>query len=253
MAWARLQSFNGLGSTSCTATPGSNLTSGSVMIAVVAVNSNTGSTPSITVKDASANSFLQVAAAPAVAYSNGSVFLFCISTPAGDAGAKPVITATDSLADEISLLVVEFSGLATGGTLGSMVDGTAGTSSGSAASPTTSPSYSSSLASELLISCVGDTGGYTWTKPAALAADPNNQNGTSNGDASLAYGNSTGTSESAVWTFTGSGSQWASILVAFKLSGPVITSGPLLGLQALVQAPVTVPSVSGWRNAAHSR
>ena len=32
-----------------------------------------------------------------------------------------------------------------------------------------------------------------------------------------------------------------------------ITSGPALGLQALVQAPVTVASVSGWRNAAHSR
>ena len=31
------------------------------------------------------------------------------------------------------------------------------------------------------------------------------------------------------------------------------TSGPLLGLQALVQAPVTAVSVSGWRNAAHSR
>lgn len=31
------------------------------------------------------------------------------------------------------------------------------------------------------------------------------------------------------------------------------TSGPPLGLQALVQAPVTVPLLSGWRNAAHSR
>ena len=36
--------------------------------------------------------------------------------------------------------------------------------------------------------------------------------------------------------------------------GPAGTnSGPPLGLQALVQAPVTAVSVSGWRNAAHSR
>ena len=32
-----------------------------------------------------------------------------------------------------------------------------------------------------------------------------------------------------------------------------IAAGPPLGLQALVQPPVIVPSVSGWRNAAHSR
>jgi hypothetical protein len=31
------------------------------------------------------------------------------------------------------------------------------------------------------------------------------------------------------------------------------TVGPPPGLQALVQAPVTVPVISGWRNAAHSR
>ena len=38
------------------------------------------------------------------------------------------------------------------------------------------------------------------------------------------------------------------------LIGPAGTSsGPLLGLQPLVQAPVTAVSVSGWRNAAHSR
>ena len=66
------------------------------------------------------------------------------------------------------------------------------------------------------------------------------------------YKNSGNTAESASFTLNGT-AHWNTLLVAFQLGGPVITSGPLLGLQPLVQAPVTTVSVSGWRNAGHSR
>jgi hypothetical protein len=150
---------------------------------------------------------------------DGSLWLFVLNTPTGDVGTKPAIKATCTVADFLSILVIEVSGLATGSTLAALVDGTAGSSNGSSSSPITNPTYGSSVANEFLLSCVGDTGSYTWTHPSGYTPDPDNLNGSSFGDASLAYVNSTGGTESGVWTFTGSGAQWGSILVAFKLAG----------------------------------
>jgi hypothetical protein len=153
-----------------------------------------------------------------VAGIDGTLWIFVLNTPSGDAGTKPAIKATDNQSgDFVSLLVIEVSGLATGSTLAALVDGTAGGSSGTS-SPITNPTYSSSVANEFLVSCVGDTMSATWTHPTGYTPSANNLNGSSFADASLSYANSTGGTESAVWTFTGSGGQYGSILVAFKLA-----------------------------------
>ena len=76
-------------------------------------------------------------------------------------------------------------------------------------------------------------------------------------------GNTDGNSAGATNTGTGSvtitwggmpgGDSNNSWGVEITAGGPVITSGPSLGMQCVIQPAVTVPSVSGWRNAGHSR
>ena len=260
MAWSRLQSASatssegGLSGT-VAATFGTNLTAGSKIIAAVAVNAATGGVDEvISVKDGAGNSLTELASNSGGA-GGGWTELWAMDTPAGDAGTKPTITATlGAVADSYgaTILIQEVSGLATGNTT-AMLDGTAGVNHGSSTGPATSGSYSSTASSEYLVAVYGDVGnGVTVTDSSGYSADPNEVNASNNATLLVNYKNSGNTSESASFTLGGT-AEWSVLLVAFKLGGPVITSGPLLGLQGLVQAPAVVASVSGWRNAGHSR
>src|SRR6202035_4100596 len=146
------------------------------------------------------------------------VSLWAMDTPAGDVGIKPAITVTATAGLGISLVVQEVSGLLAGNTT-AMCDGTLASNSGTGGASTGSPTYSSTASSEYLVSMYGDDGGpETWTKPAALTADPNDINSNSFATAAIAYGNSTGGAESASWALTGTATNWGTLLVAFKLA-----------------------------------
>ena len=235
MSWNVLQSAStaasGAASTQA-ATYGTNLTSGTKLIAVVSVNSAT--TTIATVKDGSSNSFTELVNLP-FALTLGQVSLWVLDTPAGDIGTKPVITATTVSGNAlISILVQEVSGLVTGTSPEALFDGTPGTLTGLGGSSTGSPGYESLADREFLISVYGDAGGETWTKPSNLAtADANSINSNAHANIAVAYGNSTDGTEGGSWALTGSAAQWGTILGAFRLSGgmaftyPQIQAGPV--------------------------
>lgn len=151
------------------------------------------------------------------------VSLWAMDTPAGDVGTQPTITATISGSTQSSLVLQEVSGLLAGNTT-AMADGTLGSNSGTGNSGSTgSPSYTSTASNEYLVSAYGDDGGpLTWTKPSALTADTNSVNTNSYANSALAYGNSTNGTEAGSWALAGTSANWATLLVAFKLS-PVST------------------------------
>ena len=191
MTWLRIQSAVGaVGYGSAHATYGTNLSSGTKLIAV-SVTETSGITTS-TVKDGAGNSFTKIFA-QAQGGTRGELSLWALDTPSGDVGTKPVITMTASAGSNCYIMVQEVSGLLTGNTT-AMADGTAG---GAAGVTTTgggtlgSPSYSSTASGEYLLSAC-TTGTETFTAPASLTADANNLQATG-GYASLgfAYGNST--------------------------------------------------------------
>jgi len=253
MAWSWLQSASGQGGSGLTVTfTTANASSGTKLIAAVAGDNSSATTVS-SVKDAAGNAMTNLGSLT-LGDGTGSVTLLAMDTPAADVGIKPVFTLTMTVAGgSAAMLVQEVSGLATGNTT-AMIDGTAGTVTGSSSGTTTNPTYASSTASEYLVVLYGDAGNsITYTAPSSpWTGDPNGINTSFNNDCVISYRNSTGGTETGQYSING-GVQWGVLMVAFKLSGPVITSGPLLGLQSLVQAPVTVPSLSGWRNAGHSR
>ena len=199
-----------------------NLTSGTKLIAVVATTTQTGSTDTTaTVKDGALNSFTligrkSVGSAPILC----DVSLWAIDTPAGDVGTKPTITATLSGGTaNMSILVQEVSGLAGRQHHAAMVDGTLASLSGQHHRSTGSPTYTSTASNEYLVSVYGDSGGpITWTKPAALTGDANNINSSSWANIAIAYGNSTGGAEAGSWSLSGTPTDWATLLVAFKLA-----------------------------------
>jgi hypothetical protein len=200
-----------------------NLTPGTKIIAVFSASANmSGAT--ITVKDGAGNSFTQIATkALNNAATNGQAYIYAIDTPAGDAGTKPTITVTSTVAAEISLLIQEVPGLATGTTLAAMVDGTPGTGFGNATGATGSPTYASAVSGEYLVAVYGDNGGpTTWAKPAALTSDPASINSNSVADIALAYGSSTGGTEAGSWSLSGTGTPWATFLLAFQVSGGTV-------------------------------
>jgi hypothetical protein len=223
VAWSWLQSASGVSGSAATTLAvtyaTANLSSGTKLIAAVAVNAGVAVTTS-TVKDGAGNSFTKLATQ---SFNNanppGELTLWAIDTPAGDVGTKPTITATFSTSAIASLLIQEVSGLATGSTLAAMIDGTPGTNFGSNGASTGSPTYSSTAANEYLVSVYGDDGGpETWTKPAALTADTASVNSNASGDIAIAYGNSTSGAEAGSWSLTGSAALWSTVLCAFKIA-----------------------------------
>lgn len=210
MAWAVIQSCGATvanTSASVTATfTTQNVVAGNKFVCVVACNN-----AAVTVKDGAGNSLTQLAT-----HTQGTVilYLFGLDIPSGDGGTKPSIIATGSGTMFASIVVQEVSGLLAGNTT-AMIDGTAGSSGGSAAT-TTSPTYSSTAANEYLVSPFGDFGGsFTWTV-SGYTNDPNNQHNNNN-DCGIAFKNSTGGAESAVYAVSGTVT-YSQMLVAFKLA-----------------------------------
>jgi hypothetical protein len=218
MAWNWLQSANSsTGSTSVAATfTTANLTAGSKLIAYVL---SSGGVTVSSVKDTAGNSFALVATT--VSFNGGSQFgyVYVLDTPSGDAGTKPTITATYSGANSPSIVVQEVSGLATGSTAAACLDGTFGSTAGTT-SPVLSPTYASSLAGEYLITFLADSGdGNTYTQASGWTLDPNSVNSGSQGNNIVQYKSSTGGTETDGLTFTGTGDNYAVLLVAFQLAG----------------------------------
>ena len=92
MAWSRLQSASGTGTTSATATFGSNASSGTKIIAFVACDL----VETFTVQDAALNSLTQIGYISGSTGGAVAVGVYEMDTPAGDVGIKPAIKATSS-------------------------------------------------------------------------------------------------------------------------------------------------------------
>ena len=128
MAWTVLQSARVLGSSTPTltasATYGSNVASGTKLIAYISYFASLSNSPMSSVKDGAGNSMTKIFdswdATNLVDYS-----IWAMDTPAGDVGTKPVITMTISTtARQPTMIITEVSGLAVGNTLAAMADGT---------------------------------------------------------------------------------------------------------------------------------
>jgi len=220
VSWSVLQSATGAvaGSGNCTVTPSTaSLSSGSKLIVVVSLDSNTVTVPT-TVKDAAANSFTSIGS---VAYPSGQggLSFWALDTPAGDAGLKPVITCTNGTNFGAVAGLLEVAGLQAGSTT-AILDGTAGHNTGTAspATITGGTTYSSATAGEFLLGMAGDAGyGSTYTLSGYSSAV---NSGSSNSAQLVAgYGNSTGGLESLSWAISGA-TTWGLLLVAFKLAAP---------------------------------
>ena len=257
MAWSRLQSAsNGVGAGSAvSATYGSNLTSGSKLIAVVTVFATTTST----VKDGAGNSFTKLASVGLNnnTASNGELSLWAIDTPAGDAGTTPTITATPASASGFyAILIQEVSGLLAGNTT-AMLDGTAGTSFANSSTSLACGAYSSTAANEYLVALYGDDQNTDGTIPSSVSGSAtytlDASNLGSHEAVAIAYGNSTGGAETATFTIPANTNDQGTILVAFKLAGGTVTSGPPLPQQYTGSRPAVVVTGSGWRTAQHRR
>ena len=129
MAWSLLQSAGATNGPPCTVTfTTANLTSGSKLIAAVSADNSSAQTIA-SVKDGAGNAMTNLARI-ALTDGTGTVELWAMDTPAGDAGTKPTITATGGSGTEVcGVLACEVSGLLAGNTT-AMVDGTAGVSTG---------------------------------------------------------------------------------------------------------------------------
>ena len=250
MAWSVLQSAsngNANFGPPLTATYGTNLSSGTTMLAFVCAFQQT----TTSVADASSNAFTKLASAGLNgSTANGELSLWSLDTPAGDVGTKPVITGTVTSTGSCSILIQEVSGL---GATASQPDGTAGATGGTASGTIGPPSYTSGTAGEYLLYLYGDSGdGATWTAPSGYSSDPNSSNASFACDLAVCYKNSTGGTETGTYSINAGGT-WELLMVALKLSGPVVTSGPALPQQYPARRPAIVVSNAGWRGGQHSR
>lgn len=147
--------------------------------------------------------------------------LFAMDTPVGDVGTKPTITVSWTGGATASALIQEVAGLAVGNTVALMLDGTAATVQKTTTASTTQPAYTSVLPNGYLVAVFGDNGGpETYTLPAGYAADVNNVNNNSSADVAIAYKNSLPGAESGTWTFTGTLTGAAFVVVSFKVAPP---------------------------------
>lgn len=156
-----------------------------------------------------------------------SLYVYFLDVTAGMNGTKPTVTMTGVTGSGgTDLLIAEVSGLLAGNTTAAL-DGTAATKQVSSAATVTQPAYTSTAANEFLITCNGDNGGpQTWTDPSGYqgaTAGPGSAgavkgiNNNSNSDIELAYKNSTNGAETGTWSYTGTTTGSAYIVVAFKV------------------------------------
>jgi hypothetical protein len=256
MGWSRVQSVASVtGFGSATATYTTNLTAGSKLIAVCGAQDSGFTTTSV--KDGAGNSFTKLAS-QGMGGTRGELSVWAIDTPSGDVGTKPVITMTASGGTNSVVEIQEVTGLVVGNTT-AMLDGTPGTSSGTLghSGSTTNPTYASTSAGEYLFTALGVGGNVYGSPPVNLTGDPNNVLDGSTGDVQvgIAYGNSTGGTESAVWVnpLSSTSDNYAEILLAFRPGSPslAVTAGDVTGpatevfLQVLV---LTGASEAGGAN-----
>lgn len=223
MAWSVLQSTsvaaNGTGALSQAVAYTSNVSSGTKLIAVVSVSAAITSGGFTGIQDGSGNQMTRVAFIEASSGGSECLVVYAMDTPAGDVGTKPTLTAswTTTTADA-SMLIMEVSGLLVGNT-SAMWDGTPATTEVLATASTSQPSYSSTLANEFLLVAIGDNGGpQAYTAPGGYSTSASNVSNNSFADAGVAWKNSTGGAESGTWTFTGTLTGTAFVVVAFNLA-----------------------------------
>lgn len=232
MAWSVLQSKSAASvTTTAAATFGTNLSSGSKLLAFVGFAIG----PAISSVSDGTNSFSQIAS---LTTQRQKFFIYVLDTPVGDVGTTPTITATvTGSPNGMALLVQEVSGLATGSTSGACLDGSPGTDTNNNQLPGafTVPAYSSSVASEYLVavwSDNGDTSGVPMgTIPSGFTADANNISNNGIDDIAVVYKNSTGGAEGGgTWNPGGSNRfDYSDVIVAFKLgSAAAVTDVPYL-------------------------
>lgn len=255
MSWSWLQSASAQGGSGLTVTMGTNVSSGTKLIAAAAADNSSATTVS-SIKDGSGNAMTFLARI-ALTDGTGTTELWAMDTPSGDVGTKPVFTLTMSVGGgSAAMLVQEVSGLLAGNTT-AMLDGTAGTVAvnASGSGSTTSPTYSSTAANEYLVLVYGDNGNsITYTAPSSpWTGDANGINTSFNNDCEISYRNSTNGAESGQYSING-GVNYGIILVAFKLAGGGgSTPGPAIPGRDMGQRPVAVVSNAGWRGGQHSR
>lgn len=262
MAWSNLQS------NSATLDPGAaavtylnNVVSGSKLIAMIATGGSAN--PQVTaVADGASNQMTNLARARFnnVA-ANGELSVWAMDTPAGDVGAKPTLTATQTGGNQsFGMVIQEVSGLLAGNTT-AMLDGTPVSNTGSIASNgnITMGAYSTTASNEYLLALGGDNEAstLTWAVPTGSTTytrDAHAVNASVVFNCVPAYGNSTNGAETASFAITGvsTTTPWATIFLAFKLA-PVVTSGPPVGQFDRPQGIVQMVSNAGWRSAGHSR
>lgn len=224
MAWSVLQSASATngGSGNVAVQYGTNLTAGTKLIALVAVSAST--TPYIVSGMSDGTNSLTLLASKLSASFSVHAGLYALDCPSGDAGTKPVITATIGTNFGASIVIQEVSGLLAGNT-SAMLDGTPATATGTA-SPATTGAYSSAASGEYLVCGYGDPGySVSLTTPSGYTADPHNVGSNSLAECGLFYKNSGGAAESASITLSGTAT-WDTILAAFQLAPSGTDSGP---------------------------
>ncbi len=217
--WDLLQSAAGaVGYGTSAATFAANLTTGSKLIAAC-VTQDSGITTTA-VKDAAGNAFAEIANVQ-LGGTRGELSLWVLDTPSADAGTMATVTMTASAGSNSFVLVQEVANLLAGDTVAVVCDGTPATAAGAIATGASTAvlSYATTETGEYLLSCAS-LGEATYTVPANLTADADNIAPTGGYfGLGLAFGNSTGGSESAIWADTAGSDQYGVILVAFKLAG----------------------------------
>jgi hypothetical protein len=256
VAWSWLQSVSadnagGTGLTVTTAAFGSNLTSGTKLIAYVSAAQVPSACTISTVKlnDTAVSAFSQV-----LAYTTNTsehVWIYVLDMPADAVGTRPTVTATFTGSQNGSaILVQEVSGLATGSTAAAVLDGTAGTANGSGniAWTATWGAYTSAVANEFLTGLYADDGdgtGSTNGTPTGYTADTHNLSSDSNNDLRVYYKSTVGGSETiASLSVSGSGTyDWNTVFVAFKLAAAAAAASGTSQPQPIppgLQSPMTL-------------
>ena len=228
MAFTFLQSNStGLDPGTAAVTYLNNVASGTKLIAYICTAG--GGNPQVTqIRDAALNSMTKVGSAFLNnAAGSGELTIWAMDTPAGDVGAKPTLTATQTGGNQsFGMVIQEVSGLAVGNTLAAMIDGTAVGSTGSisANGPIACGAYSTTAVGEYLVAVGGDleNSTLTWAAPTGSTAytrDTNARNATVILNCVPSFGSSTGGAETASSAITGAGTAtpWATLFVAFKL------------------------------------
>jgi hypothetical protein len=246
VAWSRLQSTPaaiGTGSNPA-ATFGTNLSSGTKLIAFLSLSTSNATTPlstNATLKDGAGNTMTFLGGITTGSFGPAFVAVYAMDTPAGDVGTKPTITATINASVNdfgTALIVQEVSGLLAGNTT-AMIDGSVATTFGTGTTATTA-AYSSTAANEYLVGVYGDPGNtVTVSTPSGYTADANNVASNGNAQCCIFYKNSSNGAESASETLGASSTGWGTLLVAFKLAaaGPAfIAPKPLVVSQAVNRA-----------------